>query len=133
MPLGSRLYQGWVGSIAKMKSEPVEVKQARGASARKRDWSRGRGSVYTEIPPITDPNISEIGFYAVNDPFSYIVATYDQATSEYKLNVIEPKLTEDEEELLVLIKETLEKTLDYEWEKLSVMDKREYLEKRTVD
>jgi len=118
-----------VGSIAKMKSEPVEVKQARGASARKRDWSRGRGSVYTEIPPITDPNISEVGFYAVNDPFSYVVVTYNQGTSEYILNVIEPKLTEDEEELLALIKETLEKTLDYEWEKLSVMDKKEYLEK----
>jgi len=129
MPLGSRIYQGWVGSIAKMKSEPVEIKQARGASARKRDWSRGRGSVYTEIPPITDASISEVGFYAVNDPFSYIMATYNQATSEYILNVIEPKLNEDEEELLVLIKDTLEKTLDYEWEKLSVMDKREYLEK----
>ncbi|OGS55641.1 MAG: secretion system protein E [Euryarchaeota archaeon RBG_19FT_COMBO_56_21] len=129
MPLGSRIYQGWVGSIAKMKSEPVEVKQARGASARKRDWSRGRGSVYTEIPPITDSNISEVGFYAVQDPFSYIMATFDQATSEYLLNVIEPKLSEDEEELLALIKDTLEKTLDYEWEKLSVMDKKEYLEK----
>ena len=129
MPLGARIYQGWVGNIAKLKSKPVEVKSPRGAAARRRDWSKGRGSVYTEIPPITDVNIQEIGFYGVVQPFSYIRATYNTATSEFLLNTIEPTLTEDEEEILTLIKETLEKTLDYEWDKLTVMDKKTYLEK----
>jgi flagellar protein FlaI len=101
----------------------------RGAAARRRDWSHGRGSVYTEVPPITDTNIEEIGFYSVVEPYSYIQATYNRATSEFIMRVIEPILKEDEEELLTLFKETLEKTLDYEWEKLAVMDKRTYLEK----
>jgi len=129
MPLGARMYQGWLGAVSKLKSTPISIKQPRGSAARRRDWSKGRGSVYTEIPPITDTNIEEIGFYCVVDPYSYVQATYNRATSEYLLRVIEPKLTEDEEELLTLFKETLEKTLDYEWEKLTVMDKKTYLEK----
>jgi len=129
LPLGSRIYQGWVGAISKLKSEPMDVKSPRGAAARKRDWSQGRGSVYTEIPPITDPAIQEVGFYGVTQPFSYIRATYNSTTSEFLLNVIEPELTEDEQELLTLIKDTLEKTLDYDWDKMTVMNKKTYLEK----
>ncbi len=132
MPLGARIYQGWVGAISKLKSVPLEIKAPRGAAARKRDWSHGRGSVYTQIPPITDPAIQEIGFYSVIEPFSYTRATYNSTTSEYILTNIEPVLTEDEEELLKLIKETLEKTLEYEWDKLAVMDKKTFLE-RSVD
>ncbi len=129
MPLGARLYQGWVGVISRLKSNPIDVKSPRGAAARKRDWSHGRGSIYTSIPSITDTNIQEIGFYGSVEPFSYIRATYNSDTSEYLLSIIEPTLTEDEEKLLDLIKETLEKTLEYEWEKLSFMDKKTYLEK----
>jgi len=127
--LGSRIYHGYLGALSKLKSRPMEVRSPKGAAARKRNWSKGRGSVYTEIPPITDMNVQEIGFYGVTEPFSYVRATYNTATSEYVLTAIEPSLTEDEEELLELIKGTLEKTLDYEWEKLSVMDKKTYLEK----
>jgi len=108
MPMGQRIYQGWVGAISRLKSEPMGVKQPRGAAARKKDWSRGRGSVYTEIPHLTDPAIREEAFYPVVDPFSYVRVTYNSATSEFIL---------------------MEKTLEYEWEKLSVMDKRTYLEK----
>ncbi|MGQ9587829.1 MAG: type II/IV secretion system ATPase subunit [Thermoplasmata archaeon] len=129
MSLGSRIYHGYLGALARLRAKPLDVRHPKGAAARKRDWSHGRGSQYTEIPPITDPNIKEVGFYGVSEPFSYIRVTYNSATSEYLLNVIEPALTENEEELLGLIKETLEKTLEYEWEKLTVMDKKTYLEK----
>jgi flagellar protein FlaI len=129
MPLGARLYQGWIGAVSRLKSTPISIKNPRGAAARRRDWSHGRGSVYTEVPPITDTNIEEIGFYGVVEPYSYIQATYNRATSEFLMRVIEPTLKEDEEELLTLFKETLEKTLDYEWEKLAVMDKKTYLVK----
>jgi flagellar protein FlaI len=128
-PLGTRISQGYLRALSKMRSKPIQKKSPKGAAARRRDWSKGRGSVYTEVPPITDPNIEEIGFYGVVQPFSYVRGTFDRGTSEYLLSVIEPKLTEDEEDLLKLIKETLEKTLDYEWEKLTVMDKKTYLEK----
>jgi flagellar protein FlaI len=129
MPFGARIYQGWVGAVSKLKSSPIEIRAPRGAAARKRDWSHGRGSVYTQIPPITDTAIQEIGFYSVVEPFSYTRATYNSTISEYILTNIEPTLTEDEEELLKLIKETLEKTLEYEWDKLAVMDKKTFLEK----
>jgi flagellar protein FlaI len=128
-PLGQRISQGYLRALSKMKPKPPEKKNPKGAAARKRDWSKGRGSVYTEVPPITDINIQEIGFYGVVEPFSYIRATYNSATSEYILTVIEPILTEDEEEILNLLKDTLEKTLDYDWDKLTVMDKKTFLEK----
>jgi len=128
-PLGQRISQGYLKALAKMKPKPLDKKNPKGAAARKRDWSKGRGSVYTEVPPITDVDIQEIGFYGVIEPFSYLRATYNNATSEYILSVIEPKLTEDEEEILNLIKETLEKTLDYDWDKLTVMNKKTFLEK----
>ena len=81
MPLGARLYQGWVGVISRLKSNPIDVKSPRGAAARKRDWSHGRGSIYTSIPPITDASIQEIGFYGSVEPFSYIRATSDGLSS----------------------------------------------------
>jgi len=127
--LGSRIVHGYLGALARLRATPLDVRHPKGAAARRRDWSHGRGSQYTEIPPITDTNIKEVAFYGVVEPFSYIRVTYNSAASEYLLSVIEPALTESEEELLGLIKETLEKTLEYEWEKLTVMDKKTYLEK----
>ncbi|HUU07347.1 MAG TPA: type II/IV secretion system ATPase subunit, partial [Thermoplasmata archaeon] len=100
----------------------------KGTEARRRKWEHGRGSAYTEIPPITDPNIQEVGFYGVREPFSYMRVTYNDETSDYIFSVIEPVLTEEEDDLLKLIKETFEKTLEYEWEKLDVIDKKTYLE-----
>ncbi|HEX9908193.1 MAG TPA: type II/IV secretion system ATPase subunit [Thermoplasmata archaeon] len=131
-PKAAGMWQGYLRALNKMKAKPVPTKEARGAAARRRNWSHGRGSVYTDIPPITDANIQEIGFYGVTEPFSYIRATFNSAISEYILEVIEPKLSEEEDELLKLVKDTLEKTLDYEWEKLSLMDKKTYIE-RSVD
>jgi flagellar protein FlaI len=131
-PVTTRMYRSYLRALSRLRSEPVKVRQAKGAAARRRKWKHGRGSVYTEIPPITDPNIQEIGFYGVAEPFSYIRVTYNTAVSEFLMSVIEPKLTEEEEDLLELIKMTFEKTLDYEWEKLDMMNKKSYLQ-RSVD
>ena len=131
-PFFTRVYMGYLNALSKMRSRPVPVKEAKGAEARRRQWRHGRGSAYTEVPPITDPAIQEVGFYGVNEPFSYIRATYNQTTSDYILTVIEPGLDDYEQETLEMIKTTLEKTLDYEWDKLDVMDKKTYLE-RSVD
>ncbi|HJX04483.1 MAG TPA: type II/IV secretion system ATPase subunit [Thermoplasmata archaeon] len=128
-PRPGGLWQGYLRALNKMKTSSIKVKEAKGTAARRRDWSKGRGSVYTDIPPITDTNIQEIGFYGVTEPYSYLRATYNGTTSEYLLQVIEPTLSEDEEEILNLIRDTLEKTLDYDWEKLSQMDKKTYIER----
>jgi len=128
-PFTMRIKRGYYGALSRLRSEPIKVKQAKGAAARRRQWKHGRGSVYTEIPPITDPAIQEIGFYGVTEPFSYIRATYNSATSDYLMSVIEPGMTEEEEELLKTIKDTFEKTLDYEWDKIDMTNKKSYLEK----
>ncbi len=131
-PFLTKVYRGYVNLLVKVKSKSVPVREAKGAEARRKQWKHGRGSAYTEIPPITDPAIQEIGFYGVTEPFTYVRTTYNQTNSDYLLSVIEPVLDEFEEETLNMIKDTFSKTLDYEWEKLGVMEKRTYLE-RSVD
>lgn len=128
-PFTTKIKRGYYGALSRLRSEPIKVKQAKGAAARRRQWKHGRGSVYTEIPPITDPAIQEIGFYGVTEPFSYIRVTYDSTMSDYLMSVIEPGMTEEEEELLKTIKDTFEKTLDYEWDKIDMTNKKSYLEK----
>ena len=128
-PFTMKIKRGYYGALSRLRSEPIKVKQAKGAAARRRQWKHGRGSVYTEIPPITDPAIQEIGFYGVTEPFSYIRVTYNSTVSDYLMSVIEPGMTEEEEELLKTIKDTFEKTLDYEWDKIDMTNKKSYLEK----
>ncbi len=128
-PMSTKIWRGYINALSKLKSEPVKKKQAKGAEARRRRWKNGKGSPYTDVPPITDTNIQEMAFYSVVEPFSYIRVTYDSAVSDYLMTVIEPKLNDFEQELLNRIKSTFEMTLDYEWEKLDVMDKESYLDK----
>ncbi len=131
-PMGARIWRGYINAVSRLKSEPIKVRSAKGAAARRKQWKDGKGSPYTEIPPITDPDIQEMAFYPVVDPFSYVRVTYNAVTSDYILSVIEPVLTEDEEALMKKIKNTFEMTLDYEWEKLDQMNKKTYLQ-RSVD
>ncbi len=131
-PIGARIWHGYINAVSRLKSEPIKIKSAKGAAARRKQWKDGKGSPYTEIPPITDPDIQEMAFYPVVDPFSYVRVTYNAATSDYIMSVIEPVLTEDEDALLKKIKATFEMILDYEWAKLDHMNKKTYLE-RSVD
>ena len=131
-PIGTRIWHGYINAVSRLKSEPIKIKSAKGAAARRKQWKDGKGSPYTEIPPITDPDIQEMAFYPVVDPFSYVRVTYNAATSDYIMSVIEPVLTEDEDALLKKIKATFEMILDYEWAKLDHMNKKTYLE-RSVD
>lgn len=85
------------------------------------------GSKITEIPPLASPAMEVEEFYPVLPDYSYVRITYNNDTSEHLYEVIEPRLDIREMELLGLIKDTLQKTLGYEWEKLTVMDKKEYL------
>ncbi|QLH75687.1 MAG: type II/IV secretion system ATPase subunit [Methanomassiliicoccales archaeon] len=85
------------------------------------------GSKITEIPPLASPAMEVEEFYPVLPDYSYVRITYNNDTSEHLYEVIEPRLDIREMGLLGLIKDTLQKTLGYEWEKLTVMDKKEYL------
>ena len=85
------------------------------------------GSAYTNIPPITDPKIDVLEIKPIVDDFSYARILYDNANSEYIYQAIEPQLTEKEKVYLELLKDSMKKTMDYEWEKLADHDKKEYL------
>jgi flagellar protein FlaI len=98
-----------------------------GEIAQRMEWSMGKGSVITEIPTIDDPDVETVELYSVREPYSYIRVTYNNRIHEYLVEVIEPHLSEKEEKMLDLIKDTLHKTLGYEWDKLSEVDKEEYL------
>ena len=74
----------------------AEVKQ-------KIEWSKGVGSIITEIPKIEDPHVESVDLYPVLEPYSYARITYNNETSEYFMESLEPKLTEEDEKLLLLI------------------------------
>jgi len=91
------------------------------------DWSKGKGSGITEIPKIENPNVEIVDLYPVYEPYSYIRVTFNSENSEYVLETLEPRLNEEEGRLLRLVKDTLERTLGYEWEKLTTFHKDRYL------
>jgi len=92
-------------------------------------WKGERGSPYTIIPTITDENIDEIEFSSIKEPFSYVRILYDNNVNEHIYEVIEPKLTDNEEKLLNMVKDAFTQILGYELEKMKAKDKEEYLRK----
>ncbi|MHC1679760.1 MAG: type II/IV secretion system ATPase subunit [Methanomassiliicoccales archaeon] len=90
------------------------------------------GSAITVVPDITDPAIEVLDQYSVVSDYAYVRITYNNNLSEYLYEVIEPTLNREEQELLDLLKDTLHRTLGYEWEKLTQLDKEEYL-RESVD
>jgi flagellar protein FlaI len=91
-----------------------------------------KGSHVTDIPEIKNPNIEVLETYPVQEPYSYVRISFNNDNSEYLYEVIEPELDREEKDLLVLIKDTLQRTLGYEWDKLTELDKEEYL-RESVD
>ncbi len=93
----------------------------------KKKLKEERGSKYTEIPPIDNPNIEILEIKPIVKDMSYARIIYDNEKSEYLYQAIEPQLTDEEKATLELIKDSLKRTMDYEWEKLEEKDKRQYL------
>jgi len=96
--------------------------------ARRIEWSKGLGSVITEIPEIDNPAIKTIEVYPVVEPYSYARITYNEDINEFYLEPLEPILRKEDQKLLAPVKDTLSRTLGYEWDMLDVLDKQEYLE-----
>jgi len=92
------------------------------------DYTEEGGSAYTYIPMLTDPDLEQIEVYPIKKPFSFMRAVLNKSTNEYMLESIEPQLTDREKKLLKMVKDSLDKTLAYEWDKLTAIDKQSYLE-----
>ena len=66
----------------------------------------------TTIPKIVQRNMSEIEIQPILKNYSYVRILYDTTTNEYFYEVTEPKLLEEEEELLDVLKEILVESLE---------------------
>src|SRR3989304_1107853 len=66
----------------------------------------------TTIPKIVQRNMNEIEIQPIVKNFSYVRVLYDTLANEYYYEAIEPKLLEEEAELLEVIKEILVENLE---------------------
>ncbi|MFO7991221.1 MAG: type II/IV secretion system ATPase subunit [Thermoplasmata archaeon] len=110
---------------------PRRVKLAKSELENKEKVETGEGgwiSPYTQIPEITDENIAVEEIYGIREPFSFVRILNDNNRKETIYEGIEPTLTEKEEEWLHLIKDTLDRTLSYDWESMETKDKEEFIE-----
>ena len=85
----------------------------------------------TTIPKIVQRNMSEIEIQPILKNYSYVRILYDTTTNEYFYEVTEPKLLEEEEELLDVLKEILVESLEL-LEDATPPAKEQYL-RRVVD
>src|SRR3972149_6432159 len=104
-----------------------KVMMPKGALMQKAQWSGTRGSYLTYIPEIAVKTIEEIEVVAIREPYAYGRGIYDHDKSEYLYEVWEPQLDDKEVKLLSLLKDSLNRTLEYEWDKMAAKDKEEYL------
>jgi flagellar protein FlaI len=114
------------------KTLKTKVLMPKGSAAAEAKWSRTRGSFITHIPEITDPMIDELEVMTVNEPYSYVRIVYDNRNSEYIYEAWEPQLTDRDKKILELIKDSLMRTLEYDFEKIQGTDKEEFL-KDSID
>ncbi len=95
------------------------------------DKSAYRGEI-TEVPKIAEENVKEIETNAVDDPYTYVRIKYDNTSNEYIYEVIEPQLSEEEEEVLKAVKDQIVDRVEL----ISLESKEEeeeYLEHKTKE
>ncbi len=80
----------------------------------------------TEIPKLMEENVDEVEILPVKKNYSYVRIKYDNKANEYLYEVIEPKLSDDEKDVLALLKETLIARVEHMTEELA-SDKEKYL------
>lgn len=120
----TRIKLGYASLLMKMFSRPNKIIPPKGESS-KAVLNIGKGSKYTQIPDLEE-GLFEEELRPVAEPYSYVRIYYDKEKSEHIYQVIEPQLTEKEKELLKLIADTLERTLEYDWT-MGAKDKSAYL------
>jgi len=114
------------------KKKETKILMPRGSAAAEAKWEKTRGSFLTHIPEIRDQMIDELEVVGIKEPYSYGRIVYDNRNSEYVYEAWEPQLTERDQKVLDLIKDSLTRTLEYNFEKMKGKDKEEYL-KESID
>lgn len=119
MRLGTRMLAGYTGFLFKIKHKPMRVTLSK-------DLETGSGAKVTEIQRIIEPKVDEVEVVTIREGYSYVRIKYDNISNEYLYEVIEPKISKDESEVLDLLKRLLISSIEnIEWE--SAKDKEKYL------
>ncbi len=104
-----------------------KVMMPKGSLAVAAKWEGTRGSYLTNVPAVDETRVDEIEVFTIREPFAYARIIYDRMKAEYVYQVWEPALEEKEKKLVATVKDALDRTLEYEWEKMATKDKKEYL------
>ena len=104
-----------------------KVLMPKGAMAVATKWDGTHGSYLTGIGALNKARFDEVELFSIREPYAYARVIYDRENAEYLYEVWEPQLTGKEQKLLDLVKDALNRTLEYEWEKMATKDKEEYL------
>jgi len=104
----------------------VKVKAARISSVE--DSTMGR---VTTIPKVAQRDMNEIEIQPILKNYSYVRILYNTLANEYFYEAIEPKLVEEEEELLEVLKEILVENLDLLEDDEAVKTRENYLRRVT--
>jgi flagellar protein FlaI len=91
------------------------------------DGEYAEGSDYTVIPAIADPKIETLNVYPIYAPFAYARVVFNKAKSEYVYETIEPQMGAKDIDIFNMIKDTFQRTLGYEMDKLGSDDKATYI------
>src|SRR2546429_9437612 len=95
-----------------------------GATQERAEWWGSRGPYVTAIPNVAKDRMEEVEVFSTREPFTYARILYDHDRSEYIYEVWEPHLDAREKEFLDMIKDSLNRTLEYEWDKMAEKDKK---------
>ncbi|HLF16005.1 MAG TPA: type II/IV secretion system ATPase subunit [Candidatus Thermoplasmatota archaeon] len=87
---------------------------------------RGKGAV-TTIPPIDAATWSELEFYPVEPPYSFVRILQDRKTGELLYDVLEPQLTAAEREILEFVQDALVRGLDIDPSGMRSEDREAFL------
>ncbi len=115
---------GFSKSPRRVKLPHEEVKNREKVEVGEEGWI----SPYTRLPELEKESMRVEEIYPILHPFSYARVIYDEDKKENLYQSIEPTLTEKEEKWLALLKDTLDRTLSYDWESMEKKDKEEFLE-----
>jgi flagellar protein FlaI len=94
------LMSGYFGMLFKLKPKPIMVAVTKNEAGI--DLTK-----ITEIEKISEPNVDEVEIVPIKQNYAYVRIKYDNRSNEYLYEVIEPMLTNDEKDVLSLLKETL--------------------------
>ena len=99
----------------------IKVKVSKGAK------ERSQIKDVTTIPKIREKHLQEIEIIPVIEGYSYVRIVYDNISSDYFYEIIEPALKEEEEDVLEVLKEIMVDTLELIDDKVTDEVKEQYL------